>query len=245
MVSLEYISHQLQTALASSTTHPDVAVWNFFESDILPLITLLRPTKPSSNQNPNEVTLAQLPSSENLPASLSHIDSDIPLLPLITILYPAATLLVLRTYLSRLPASGYALALFPRIRSLGPISYLLAGNTHLFNDLLYLHWTVYSDLRAISQLLGEMKRNGVEYDQNTIAQFRKMQLEKNVVMRGWDGDDCGRSREWWEMKIQEDAWRTVARRYKLDVVGAKAQGKKNKGATGDEEEDNEIDLEIM
>lgn len=244
MESLRHISHNLQIALSSSTIPPDVAVWRVLETDVFPLITLLQTSNMPSTQNPYTRTISSV-SQEHLPPSITTLKPETPLLPLVTILYPAATLLALRTYIAHLSSSGYALALLPKIRSLGPASYLLAGNTQFFNALLYLHWTVYSDLRTIYQLLGEMKRSGIEYDQGTFHQIEEMRRQRNADIRGEEGlgsGASGRSRTWWTMRMQEDGWRGVMRKYKFDMLGGQQRDTKRKGA---EVEGDEMDHEIM
>lgn len=242
MQSLQYISSDLKTTFSlSSTTLPDLAIWRILETNIFPLITLLQTHNPPSATNPYQQTLGSLP-SQHLPPSIYFLPPETPLLPLITILYPAATLLTLRTYVALLPSSGFVLALLPKIRSLGPASYLLAGNTHFFNALIYLNWTVYSDLRTIYNLLSEMRRSGVEYDQGTLDQIEEMRWQRSEDLKwaeGTKGNVSGRGWRWWNSRMQEEGWRRLMRKYRWDVL---REGKRR----GEEQELDEegVDHEI-
>ena len=210
------ISKSIRHALRSTSEPPDQALWHVLEAEVFPLADLLKHPllDPStlarlggSDQKPYLLTVGEVTSK------LKGVPSETPLLSLITILYPAATLLALRSFAAYQPASSYALALLPKVKSLGPTSYLLAGNTHFYSCLLQIQWEVYSDLSGISKLLREMKSNGVIVDEGTAKVFRMI-----VADRGTDldntGTDYGRSspergRDWWQMGIQRQGFERV------------------------------------
>ncbi|KAK5105413.1 hypothetical protein LTS08_001690 [Lithohypha guttulata] len=222
LATLENITSSFRTALTSRTTPPDQALWKVIENDVLRMIDLLHhpalrlpqttSQSPTGFHNPYQLTLGDISSSPTsstspqpvLVSSLANVPTNTPLLPLITILYPAATLLALRMYAAYLPTSGFALALLPRIKSLGATSYLLAGTSHFFNTLLQLYWEVYSDIDALQSLIRDMRRDGVEYDERTIELLERVPQARRNVMKKDKTDVGDRAREWWQMKAQSD-----------------------------------------
>lgn len=218
--SLEHISKNLQTATGAINLSPDLAVWHALEKDVFPLVTLLQSQRFPLSMDPSQRSLSSLP-ADLLPSSISSAPLDIPLFPLITILYPAATLLALRTYTAHFPASQLALSLLPKIRSLGPVSYLLAANTHFYNTLMYLQWAVYSDVNAINLLLNEMKRNGAEFDQASLNLVEGIIREREQTFTDDQPGNTFRGRDWWQMKRQDDAFRRIMRKWTYDVFKKK------------------------
>lgn len=226
--SLQDIAKSIRSSVLSTTTPPDHALWRKIEAKVFPLISILqspvlRPSLLSQTAARNEpfrpLTVEDITSTLSNPRfrtsnkldlnALTNIEPDIPVLSFITIFYPAATLLALRTYAAYLPTSAFALALLPKIKELGPTSYLLAGNTHFFNTLIQLYWDIYSDFNAITSLLQDMQQDGVDFDSTTLALLKSVIGQRNQVVnaqiesRNDSALIAGRTASWWRMKFQQ------------------------------------------
>lgn len=172
--SLEALKQSFTIALRSTHKSPDRALWEVLETEVFPLIALLGPVKQrkSTDSDPNlydlrledAITMNQM----RLPSALTKANPRTPVLPLVTILYPAAILLAMRLYAAYRPASPYATTLLSKLKSLGPTSYILSGTTHFYNCLIQLKWEVYTDLYGILKLLKNMTQDGVELNRTTI-----------------------------------------------------------------------------
>lgn len=223
--ALKDISESFRTALESSTNptrahllNPkpkDVLLWNTITSQVFAQIETLR-TLNSADPFYQRATLSDIEYTKATPSCLKSLNQEVPLIPLLTILYPASTVLAMRTHLRHLPTSPCALALLPHIKSLGPVSYLLAGNIHFYNALLYLQWTIYSDLPTIKNLLVEMEHNGVERNKGTAAVLGNIKLDKDrdhglqsADSKEDHGHYLGRPKSWWEAQPQRNSYKSV------------------------------------
>ena len=174
--ALSQIAQQIRSTLRSNT--PDKTLWSYLQTSILQIVTLLQhpSLRPNGQQSafhrPYDLTIGDLIATSDpitIPPTLANITPSIPLIPLVTILYPAATLLAMRSFAAYHPSSPYPMALLPAIKAFGPTSYLLAGNMHFYNVLLQLQWEVYLDIHAIETLLREMTMNAVGFNEHTLA----------------------------------------------------------------------------
>lgn len=112
-------------------------------------------------------------------------------------LYPAALLYALRLFARTFPSSHFAFNLLPRIRELGHTSYVLGASTQFYNSLMSLKWHRHSSLREIHQLLSEMERGGVEFNEETgrvIGQIVNERREADVAV---NSGSTGRTAAWW------------------------------------------------
>jgi hypothetical protein len=81
--------------------------------------------------------------------------------------FPKHLINTFTTLTKHFPASPLPLTLIPLIKSLGPSSAALGLSTDLYNLHLRHHWSKYSDLIAIDEILQEMNENIYEFDQIT------------------------------------------------------------------------------
>jgi len=228
--ALTHISNHIKSVL-SATNSPSASsrsptsdilqqqrLWQITTECIFPLVTLLqlvRINKVNAQNRPRNQWVQQLTIGDvdpSLVASWDLSDSpDVPLLPLISILYPAATVLVLRTFARHFVPSSYLLALLPKIKELGPTSYLLAGNVHLYNTLLQHAWDVYSDLDGMNRLLEDMRRDGVSLDEGTLQVLDNVREDrtKDTARDEARKDYIGRGRRWWSMRAHQEDFARV------------------------------------
>ena len=93
----------------------------------------------------------------------------------------------LRLLRSHHPTSNYARYLLPTIKRLGPISYVLGTSPGLYNELLFLSWTEYSDLHGMADLLQEMMDKGIETNSVTmvlLARLRRLRRYGRIGKMG-------------------------------------------------------------
>lgn len=137
--------------------------------------------------------------------------------------YCLTALKVLRRHF---PTSPYALRILPTIKQLGPISYVLGATSSLYNELLYLRWTEYADLHGMSDILEEMKNQGVQQDDVTRAVMRVVECEREAqrnndeVNEGPTGEGLRHQRHhkktkpenntanaaWWKLRQVQEGW---------------------------------------
>ncbi|KAJ9659437.1 hypothetical protein H2198_003166 [Neophaeococcomyces mojaviensis] len=193
----------------------EALLWQTITSQVFAQIEVLRSLN-SANPSYQRATLSDIEATDIVPPCLKSLSQDVPLIPLLTILYPASTLLALQTYIRYLPTSPCAIALLPHIKSLGPISYLLASNVHFYNALLHLQWTVYSDFSAIMTLLAEMEQNGVERNKGTAAVLESIRLDRTRDLELENAKDkesskahTGRPKSWWKSQAQIQGFQAI------------------------------------
>jgi len=212
---------------STSDTSQQQRLWRVTNERILPLVMLLQPgrVKEMHSQSLRNQWVQQLTVGDvdaNLVALWRLSDSsEMPLLPLVSILYPAASLLVLRTFARHFASSAYLLALLPKIRESGAASYLLAGNVYFYNTLLQSTWDVYSDLNGIDRLLRDMRRDGVSFDEGTLQVLDSISGDRKKDIAHGEGqeDQMRRGKMWWSMKAHQEGfsrvdgyWRDLAQR---------------------------------
>ena len=88
---------------------------------------------------------------------------------LLTPIYGPTLLQAAYMYRTLFPRSPYAMALLPKIKEYGPISYVLGASTALYNETLYLKWKYYRDLDGCGQLVEEMVAKGLKIDRRTLG----------------------------------------------------------------------------
>ena len=88
------------------------------------------------------------------------------------------------------------LALFARVKSLGPVSYILGASTSMYNEMLHITWVSYADFHAVVHLLTEMDRGGLEFSPRTVRILEAIATEQERVGQGQLGEVM---RDLWEL----------------------------------------------
>jgi hypothetical protein len=70
--------------------------------------------------------------------------------------------------------SALALSVLPRVKELGLASYVLGASTPLYNTLMGIYWYRYGDVSAVFNLLEEMRRAGLSFDEDSLEILRDM-----------------------------------------------------------------------
>ncbi|KAH7369754.1 hypothetical protein BKA65DRAFT_4654 [Rhexocercosporidium sp. MPI-PUGE-AT-0058] len=103
-------------------------------------------------------------------------------------LYPSYLLLGLRLLdRSFAKPSPLSLSILPKIKSLGYISHILGGSTQFYNELLRIYRYRYDDFRGMIELLREMERAALEFDEDTLLIVRDVARLQLSIYRGEKG----------------------------------------------------------
>ena len=145
---------------------------------------------------------------ENPSANLGTTKA-IPIDDLVKILhqnYAEYCLHTLRLFRRKHPSSSYALRVLATMKDLGPISYVLGVSTDLYNEVLFLQWTQYSDLHGMADTMAEMFNQGIEGNDVTVALFKGIVRQRRRGGQLWEGPVI---KEWWNMRGNVEGWRRV------------------------------------
>lgn len=140
------------------------------------------------------------------------------------------------------PGSGYALALLPSLRRIGPNVFTMGATTELFNTHMRILFESYSDLDAIAELLGEMERDVYEFNKGTHALLEDIFQRAEDAARGKLGSAV---RALWgtEGKIRGleklEEWETIVAERIGKAEAKKAEWKRAR-VDGEEEEEHEL-----
>ena len=120
--------------------------------------------------------------------------------------YAEYLLRALRLLRSHHPTSNYARYLLPTIKRLGPISYVLGTSPGLYNELLFLNWTEYSDLHGMADLLQEMMDKGIETNSVTMVLLARLRRLRRYGRNGKMGPVV---QHFWHMRGTLEGYRRI------------------------------------
>ncbi len=145
----------------------DFALWDVLEAEVFPLVRKLGIDDESSGSSTNRSRKGKLP---------LHIYGP---------LYPAYLLSALRLFDTQFSRSSpLALHILPRVREMGPASYVLGVSTPFYNELARLLWSRYGDPAAVFNLLEEMRVAGLYCDETTSTTVHRIQQFFGRVSNG-------------------------------------------------------------
>lgn len=104
--------------------------------------------------------------------SKTQSDSEKALMQKMMNTYGPAVLYATRLFRTGFSSSPYASLILPTIKNLGPISYVLAASTSLYNELLYIRWETYRDLNGCADLIDEMISQNILADRHTALVYK-------------------------------------------------------------------------
>ncbi len=150
----------------------DFELWDVLEAEVFPMVHKLGIDEDPS---PRRRGAAKRDRKNKLPL---HIYG--PLYPT----YLLSALRLLDTHFAR--SSPLALHLLPRVRELGPASYVLGVSTPFYNEMARLLWNRYGDPAAVFNLLEEMRVAGLYCDEGTRAVVHRIeQFFASVAQGKW------------------------------------------------------------
>ncbi|KAK3898514.1 hypothetical protein C8A05DRAFT_18926 [Staphylotrichum tortipilum] len=132
----------------------DHDLWYVLETDVFPLVA--------------QFGIAQGQGHDNLsPADGEPQEAKLPL-HIYGPLYPSLLHTALRLFNREFASlSPYAMQILPRIKELGPASYVLGVSTPFFNELANIMWLRLGNPGPVFDLLEEMRAAGLSFDNNT------------------------------------------------------------------------------
>lgn len=211
---------------AAASGDGDLGVWRVCEKRVFPMIDLINLPKSLSSattrrrrrqsisrerrrkgelgsldSNPEDLKSASADISK---ASILDIPSDVPVLPVVSKVYPDVILHAQQLFQDKFPMSPFTTQLFEAVKARGRTSLMMAASVDLCNELIGFRWRVYNDLPYIVALLKEMEEGGVEFNRHTLALVEGIQQERTSALNE-DGGGNSNPNSWWE----SDAIRTA------------------------------------
>lgn len=209
----------------------DVQIWNVLEEEVFSLIKHLdvqikfdQKARKATERQEKRLAKGKGKEKSANAGENGHIDDKGPMkdtalnapppaaLPtntLISILqsnYADYLVFALRLFRRHHPSSFYALYLLPHVKRLGPISYVLGASTGLYNEVLFLKWTQFSDLHGMADLMQEMLNQGIETNEVTMVFLRRLRAKRGHGLTGRFGPVMFK---WWDMRGNRDGWRRM------------------------------------
>lgn len=176
-------AHESATVEKMDAAQTDIELWKVLETEVFILVKSLK----DKLRNKDDTVF---------PASF-----------LLSKNYSYYCLTALRLLRRKFPTSQFALSLLPAIKKLGPVSYVLGASSSLYNELLLLNWTQYTDLDGMSDLLEEMRKQGVEIDGDTIRILHAVGRDRSKALSVNSELEADRvAKAWWRLRGVEESW---------------------------------------
>ncbi|KAL9637192.1 MAG: hypothetical protein Q9164_002353 [Protoblastenia rupestris] len=250
----------IQGMLDKTTT--DLEIWQVLETEVFSMAKLLhlqikheekftKATKKAKAKASREEQSSLKPptkASEQAFASLLTSESKAlttnTLLAILQANYAHYNLYALRLWRRRHhPNTPYSLSLLPHIKSLGSISYVLGASPGLYNEVLFVKWDKYSDLRGVADLLQEMINQGVEANDLTIKFLQILDRTRAKDLVGGRGNAL---KQWWRLRSVKEDWSRIMEMYvqlKMEVHERALAAKRSEiNGLGEAEDDELLDL---
>ena len=201
----------------------DVGIWQVLEQEVFSLINhlnahvkMIRRTRSRSakgrkseaeSKDVADVKLEKddLKKQEVKSFKLTRTNA-IPINNLLSILhrnYAEYCLHALRLFRRKHPLSSYGPLVFTTIKRSGPMSYVLGVSTDIYNEVLFLQWTQFSDLHGMAATIDEMLNQGIEGNGVTMALIKGISKQRRLGRRGFFGPVMS---EWWKMPGNVEGW---------------------------------------
>ncbi|KAH0556165.1 hypothetical protein GP486_005903 [Trichoglossum hirsutum] len=183
----------------------DFELWTVLEKEVFSLAKRVE-------RNARKMKSSSKQLKDDIPELPQDLGQNIPVLAVAGPNYPHTLLLAMRLLKHDFRAPALCLTLFQHVKALGSSSYVLGASTALYNEVLDVKWRQYHDLAGVVELLVEMQKNGVEFNDETEGVLAAIHRESGQVMAGLRGEG---------MKV---IWRTPAMKGALaEIRRVKAQ----------------------
>lgn len=184
---------ELRLKAIMSETKSDFELWDVLEREIFSMISRLgldkaEGSKPSRRSNEKKNRAPEAPGSSS--ASVTEPPPQLDLMvhgPL----YASHLVSGLKAMDQRFPGSPLALSILPRVKSLGLASYILGASVDLYTAQMNLCWNRYRDVRAVLDLMNEMKSAELTFDRQHWLLLEQMELRMVDCIGGNRGDVLG------------------------------------------------------
>lgn len=212
------------------SANSDVEIWQVLETEVFSLIThldehiklveraekeqaLLGAKARKAKAEGKDIADVKLEKGDLTRREISSLKLNhtkaIPINNLLSILhrnYAEYCLHALRLLRRKYPTSFYAPHILSTIKRRGPISHVLGVSTDIYNEVLFLKWTQYSDLQGMADTIEEMFNQGIESNEVTIALIQGISKQRRMGRRAILGPVV---RAWWGMRGTVEAWQRV------------------------------------
>ena len=152
--------------------------------------------------------------------------------------YAEYCLQALRLLRRKHPTSPYAPYVLATIKRRGPISYVLGVSTDIYNEILFLQWTQYSDLQGMADTIEELLNHGIDGTEVPLALLKGIGKQRRMGRRAFFGPVV---KKWWDMRGTLEGWRRVLNVYER-IVGELAEAATTR-ADDAESEDGELEAD--
>ncbi|KAL8930374.1 MAG: hypothetical protein Q9172_000083 [Xanthocarpia lactea] len=217
-----------------SEAKTDMEIWNVLETDVFTLIKQYESQrkdreeqdKPKKRKRGGSLSKADVEAAaakekkQSLQArekSFQQAETE----AILSSNYGDYCLAVMRTLRRTYPASPYLMNLLPTIKRLGPISHVLAGSVDLYNEILFLLWSQYSDLHGMADLITEMGNQGIESNEITLRILKMVNSARSRAYR-----EETPMKLWWELSPVDAGWtrvRKIADKVYVEIQQAKTR----------------------
>ena len=176
------------------------------------------------NDKQNEDPWSHLSRTLHLPREEMVIPDNVPVLDVLSILCPAASILAVRHFILKFPNSPVLKTFVSRLRSMGPEAYVLGSSTALYNTLLGHQWNQFSDFKAMDQVLSDMQLGAVDFDLTTIQildsirEERFLALSKDYLGDVESEDQTTRPAWWWQFGTTPADFEQVTKNWREIIV---------------------------
>ncbi|KAL2141568.1 hypothetical protein VTI28DRAFT_2218 [Corynascus sepedonium] len=160
----------------------DFELWDVLEEEVFPMVRKL-----GIDEDPSKTTNSKCRGGDSGSSSSKRKRGEAAKLPLHIYgpLYPAYllnALTLLDTQFAR--SSPLVLHILPRVKELGPASYVLGVSTPFYNELARVLWNRYGDPTAVFNLLEEMRVAGLYCDEGTRLVVQQIEAFLASVAQG-------------------------------------------------------------
>ena len=149
----------ISTKLAK--THSSLDVWDILENNIFVLARGLEDDAPSVIRT--TATKRRGRPRKNPPSATPQERGA--RIHLASVIYGPLILQAAQSFIYTHHEPEQAYSVLKELKALGPVSYIYGATTALYNELLWVKWRAYGDLLGVSELLTEMERGGVQFDE--------------------------------------------------------------------------------
>ena len=248
--------HKVSVSEMLERATTDVEIWGILEQHVFGLVkqfnlqlkwdeTARKARERNERRATKEQTTREGDTSENIksvhestPKAISPVLSRPVLVPTNTLFailqtnYADCLLSAMRLLRRRYPTSFYPFYILPTMKDLGQMSYVLGATINLYNEILFLKWTQFSDLHGMADLMQEMLNQGIEMNEITKVILRRVIAERRWSRMGKFGPI---KQKWWSMRGHVEGWHKVSSIYGNVRRGDRARQEREALVIGKEE----------
>ncbi|KAI4285808.1 MAG: hypothetical protein L6R38_000361 [Xanthoria sp. 2 TBL-2021] len=251
-IQASVVEHSRKVMKKITEAKTDTEIWNVLETDVFILIKqqdsqkkdLEEQNKPKKRKRGGSISKAdqEAAAAKEKKQSLRVRERSFQQAEIEAILssnYGDYCLAAMRNLRRAYPASPYSMNLLPTVKRLGSISHVLAASVDLYNEVLFLLWSQYSDLNGMADLITEMGNQGIESNEITLRILRMVQWARSRAFK-----EDKPMKLWWSLGPVDAGW-TRVRRNAGKVYFEILQAKARRAMEGDMANGRDVDPEVQ